>query len=199
MYKRLLPKSAGVFFSGILCSLLCDGLCDAQAQERIALRGTEIRTEGRMPRTGEPAPKFTATGRDLREVKLSEFRGRNVILNIFPSLDTPTCAMSVREFNTAAAALDNTVVLCLSMDLPFAQGRFCAAEGLDDVVPLSLFRSQDFFSQYGLRITEGEMRGLAARAVLVLDAQGVVRHAQLVPEITREPDYETALRIAKEL
>lgn len=147
-----------------------------------------------MVQVGQTAPDFQATNADLKEVSLSSFKGKKVILNIFPSLDTPTCAMSVRQFNAKASGLDNTVVLCLSMDLPFAQKRFCTTEGLDNVLPLSLFRSQDFVKGYGLCLEDGPLKGLAARAVIVVDEAGKVSYTQLVSEISSEPDYDAALK-----
>ena len=126
--------------------------------------------------------------------KLSDYRGKRVILNIFPSLDTPTCAVSVRQFNARASSLDNTVVLCLSMDLPFAQSRFCSVEGLENVVPLSLFRNHGFFDKYGLQLADGPLEGLAARAVIVVDEQGKIIYTQLVEDISHEPDYDAALK-----
>jgi len=168
--------------------------------ETLTFRGAEVHTVGRMVRTGKTAPDFEAVNAALETVQLSSYRGRKVVLNVFPSLDTPTCAASVREFNAEAASMDSaTVVLCLSMDLPFAQSRFCAAEGLTRVVPLSLFRSRGFGEAYGLTLADGPLRGLTARAVLVIDAEGVVRHAQLVREISREPDYAAALQALRAL
>ena len=127
-----------------------------QAQEKVITRGQEVSTNGNMPAVGAAAPEFTGTDKELKEVSLSSFRGKHVILNIFPSLDTPTCAMSVRHFNEAASALDNTVVLCLSKDLPFAQARFCTVEGIENVIPLSLFRSEAFDQTYHYRRTAEE-------------------------------------------
>lgn len=162
--------------------------------EKVICRGYEAHTSGRMVQVGQTAPDFQATNADLKEVSLSSFKGKKVILNIFPSLDTPTCAMSVRQFNAKASGLDNTVVLCLSMDLPFAQKRFCTTEGLDNVQPLSLFRSQDFVKGYGLCLEDGPLKGLAARAVIVVDEAGKVSYTQLVSEISSEPDYDAALK-----
>lgn len=128
------------------------------------------------------------------EVSLSDYRGKRIVLNIFPSLDTPTCARSVRQFNIRAAALENTVVLCLSMDLPFAQSRFCSAEGLENVIPLSVFRSHSFMKEYGLQLADGPMAGLTARAVIVIDEHGKILYTQLVEDISKEPDYDMALK-----
>ena len=168
-----------------------------QAQEKVNARGQEVSTNGNMPAVGVAAPDFTGTDKELKEVSLSSFRGKYVILNIFPSLDTPTCAMSVRHFNEAASALDNTVVLCLSKDLPFAQARFCTVEGIRNVIPLSLFRSESFDQAYGLILTEGPLKDLAARAVLVLDPEGKIVYRQLVKNISDEPDYDRALESIK--
>ena len=167
------------------------------AQEKVNTRGQEVSTNGNMPAVGAAAPDFTGTDKELKEVSLSSFRGKYVILNIFPSLDTPTCAMSVRHFNEAASALDNTVVLCLSKDLPFAQARFCTVEGIKNVIPLSLFRSESFDQAYGLILTEGPLKDLAARAVLVLDPEGKIVYRQLVKNISDEPDYDRALESIK--
>lgn len=158
----------------------------------ITLRGNEIHTVGDLPAVGSPAPDFTVAGVDLGDVTLSQFAGQNVILNIFPSLDTPTCATSVRKFNEAAAGLENTVVLCVSQDLPFAQKRFCGAEGIENVTTGSAFRSS-FGDDYGVTITDGGVRGLTARSVVVIDGDGNVVYNQLVPEFTDEPDYDSAL------
>ena len=132
--------------------------------ESIIYKGNTLHTTGKMVKTGRKAPDFHLTQSDLQDVKLSDFKGKKVILNVFPSLDTPTCAVSVREFNEKASGLENTVVLCISMDLPFAQSRFCTTEGLTRVIPLSAFRSQDFTQNYGLQIADGPMKGLLARA-----------------------------------
>ena len=164
--------------------------------ESIIYKGNTLHTTGKMVKTGRKAPDFHLTQSDLQDVKLSDFKGKKVILNVFPSLDTPTCAVSVREFNEKASGLENTVVLCISMDLPFAQSRFCTTEGLTRVIPLSAFRSQDFTPNYGLQIADGPMKGLLARAVIVVDEKGIVRHIQLVKEISQEPDYEAALERA---
>jgi thiol peroxidase len=158
----------------------------------VTLRGNEIHTNGELPAVGSQAPDFTVTGGDLGDVSLSSLAGQKVILNIFPSLDTATCAASVRRFNEAAAGREGTVVLCVSQDLPFAQNRFCGAEGIDNVKVGSGFRSS-FADDYGVRIVDGPMRGLAARSVVVLDENGTVVYNQLVPEIGQEPDYDSAL------
>lgn len=165
--------------------------------ETITFKGNAVHTQGNLPAVGAPAPGFRAVKGDLSELSLSDMHGSKVVLNIFPSLDTGVCAMSVRRFNKEAAALTNTVVLAVSMDLPFAQGRFCAAEGIDRVVPVSLFRHNDFAQGYGLLMADGPLAGLAARAVIVVDEAGVIRYEELVPELTNEPNYEAALAALK--
>lgn len=167
------------------------------AGEEIIVRGKRTHITGHLPEVGKKAPELTAVKSDMTEVKLSDFKGKRVILNIFPSLDTPTCSTSVRFFNEAAAELDNTVVLCLSMDLPFAQERFCTTEGIENVLPLSLFRSEDFNNNYGLIIAEGALKGLAARAVVLIDENGTVKYTQLVENISDEPDYESVLKLIR--
>ena len=156
-----------------------------------AFKGNPVNTVGDLPAQGQAAPDFTVTGQDLSEVKLSDFTGSRLVLNIFPSVDTPTCAQSVRKFNELAAGFDNTKVLCVSADLPFALGRFCGAEGIDNVVTGSVFRSS-FGSDYGVTMTDGPLQGLLARSVVVLDEQGNVTYSELVPEIGQEPDYDSA-------
>lgn len=158
----------------------------------ITRRGTEVHTSGHLPAVGAPAPAFTLTSADMADLSLQDLAGRRVVLNVFPSIDTPTCATSVRRFNELAAELPDTAVLCVSMDLPFAAARFCGAEGLDDVVVASALRS-DFGERYGLTIVDSPMRGLLSRAVLVIDEEGVVRYAQQVAELSAEPDYDAAL------
>lgn len=160
----------------------------------VTLGGNPVQLEGDFPQPGRVAPSFTLVGQDLADVPLATFAGRRKILNIFPSLDTPTCAMSVRRFNQEAAALANTVVLCISADLPFAQKRFCGAEGLDKVVMLSTMRGREFMPAYGVAIASGPLAGVCARAVLVLDEHNKVLHAELVGEIRNEPDYAAALK-----
>lgn len=158
----------------------------------LTFAGTPIHTSGSLPEVGTAAPAFTVTGSDLSEVTSESLRGKRVILNIFPSLDTGICATSVREFNKRAASLDNAVVVCVSADLPFAAGRFCAAEGIDGVVTGSSFRSS-FGADYGVTQEDGPLAGLLARAVVVIDADGTVAYTQLVPEIKTEPDYDAAI------
>ena len=157
-----------------------------------ALGGNPVHTVGELPSIGAPSPSFALTKGDLSEVTADDLAGQRVILNIFPSLDTAMCATTVRKFNGLASGLDNTVVLCVSADLPFAQRRFCVAEGLENVVPASTFRS-DFGTAYGVTLADGKMAGLLARAVVVLDEHGIVVHSQLVPEIAQEPDYDAAI------
>ncbi|WP_034272167.1 thiol peroxidase [Actinospica robiniae] len=159
----------------------------------VTLRGNEIEVGGSFPQPGAEAPGFSLVGKDLADVTLESFGGKRKVLNIFPSVDTGTCAASVRRFNELASKLENTVVLCISADLPFAQARFCGAEGLENVVTLSTLRHSDFLAAYGVAIASGPMTGLASRAVVVLDADNVVTHAQLVAEIADEPDYDAAV------
>ena len=149
---------------------------------------------GELPAVGTIAPNFGGVKTDLSELHLEDLRGQRVVLNIFPSVDTGVCAASVRRFNAEASKLDNTIVLCISKDLPFAQARFCGAEGLDDVVTASAFRAS-FGEDYGVTMTDGPLAGLLTRAVVVIGADGVVRHTELVPEITDEPDYDAALAV----
>ncbi|QGF24641.1 thiol peroxidase [Raineyella fluvialis] len=157
-----------------------------------ALKGTPVNTVGELPAVGSKAPASFLTGADLSDLTPETFAGRRVILNIFPSIDTKVCATSVRKFNELASGLDNTVVVCASADLPFAASRFCGAEGLDNVVVGSSFRS-DFGTAFGVELVESGMKGLLARSVVVIDADGTVLHSQLVPEIASEPDYDAAL------
>lgn len=161
---------------------------------QITFKGSPISTQGELPEIGSKALGFELVGTDLQPVKLSDFAGRRVVLNIFPSLDTGVCANSVRTFNEKAAGLENATVLCISRDLPFAQARFCGAEGIENVVTASDFRTT-LGEDYGVTMINGPMEGLLSRAVIVLDANGVVIHAQQVPEITTEPDYEAALAV----
>lgn len=158
----------------------------------VTLKGNPQNTNGELPPVGQQAPDFTLVDTDLADVKLSDFQGKRVVLNIFPSVDTPTCAQSVRHFNAEASALKNTEVVCVSQDLPFALARFCGAEGLDQVTTASAFRSS-FANDYGVRLTDGPLAGLTARAVVVVDEQGKVLHTELVSEISSEPNYEAAL------
>ena len=159
----------------------------------ITLRGNPIHTVGDLPPVGAPAPSFSLTQKDLSEATNADFAGKRVVLNIFPSVDTAVCATSVRKFNEKAAGLNNTVVLCVSADLPFAQNRFCGAEGIENVIMASTFRNADFGDTFGVRLADSGMRGLMARAVVVIDDKGVVRHNELVAEIAQEPNYDAAL------
>lgn len=159
----------------------------------VTLRGNAIHTNGDLPAKGSKAPDFKLVNQDLKDVGLGDFAGKWKVLNIFPSIDTPTCATSVRKFNEKAAKFTNAVVLDVSEDLPFAMKRFCAAEGLGNVVNLSLMRGREFAERYGVRITDGPLAGLCARACVVLDKDNTVLHAELVKEIAHEPDYEAAL------
>ena len=159
---------------------------------QVTLRGNPFNTSGELPAVGSPAPGFALVGSDLSEITADSLSGKKVVLNIFPSIDTPTCATSVRTFNERAAGRDDTVVLCVSEDLPFAAGRFCGAEGIENVKTGSAFRGT-FAEDYGVRLEDGPLAGLTARSVVVLDADGTVVHTQLVGEIADEPDYDAAL------
>ncbi|WP_257306706.1 thiol peroxidase [Geothrix campi] len=162
---------------------------------KVTLKGNPLNTAGDLPKVGSAAPAFTLVRTDLSEVSAKDLAGQRVVLNIFPSLDTPTCAASVRKFNARANEKSNTTILCVSADLPFAQKRFCGAEGLDNVVPASVFRAPDFGKAYGVTLVDGPMKGLLARAVVVVDGAGKVVHTELVPEIAQEPDYNAALAV----
>ncbi|WP_455231584.1 thiol peroxidase [Geopseudomonas aromaticivorans] len=162
---------------------------------QVTLKGNPVRVDGQLPQAGAQAPAFRLVAADLSDKSLADFAGQRKVLNIFPSIDTPTCATSVRKFNVEASKLNNAVVLCVSADLPFAQKRFCAAEGLDKVVSLSTLRGREFLKDYGVAIAEGPLTGLAARAVVVLDENDKVLHSQLVSEIGSEPDYAAALAV----
>jgi thiol peroxidase len=157
------------------------------------LAGNPVSLAGDFPTKGGSAPDFTGVSQDLSEVTLDSFKGKRKVLNVFPSIDTDVCATSVRKFNEKAAALENTRVICLSKDLPFAFKRFCGAEGIENVVSASLFRDTDFAQKAGVLITDGPLKGLTARAVLVLDENNQVIYGQLVDDITHEPDYDAAL------
>ncbi len=159
----------------------------------VKLGDTPVEVRGDFPVRGQKAPDFSLVNKELVDVTLANFQGKRKILNIFPSIDTQTCAMSVRRFNKLAGGHPEAVVLCISADLPFAQSRFCGAEGLDNVVTLSTMRGRDFLRSYGVELITGPLVGLAARAVVVLDRDNRVLHAQLVPELQDEPDYAAAL------
>jgi thiol peroxidase len=161
---------------------------------KITFKGNPVNTIGTLPLTGNSAPEFNLTKTDLSDVSLENFKGKKVILNIFPSLDTSVCATSVRKFNAEAEKLNNTVVLCVSRDLPFAHNRFCTVEGLKNVIPLSELRDSDFGKDYGVTITDGPLAGLFSRAIVVIDEKGKVVYNEQVPEIAQEPDYEKALK-----
>ncbi|MDU6453258.1 MAG: thiol peroxidase [Enterobacter hormaechei] len=160
-------------------------------------QGNPVAVAGSIPQSGSKAQPFTLVAKDLSDVTLSQFAGKRKVLNIFPSIDTGVCAASVRKFNQLATEMNNTVVLCISADLPFAQSRFCGAEGLSNVITLSTLRSPDFLEKYGVAISEGALKGLAARAVLVIDENDNVVFSELVNEITTEPDYTAALEALK--
>ena len=160
-------------------------------------KGQPVKVIGEFIKVGAVAPDFELVKTDLSALSLKELGGKNVVLNIFPSLDTAVCATSVRKFNQLAASMPDTVVLAISKDLPFAHARFCTTEGIDRVIPLSDFRISDFDENYGVCMADGPLAGLAARAVIVVDENGKVVYAQLVPEITEEPDYDAALSALK--
>ncbi|MDP8305563.1 MAG: thiol peroxidase [Candidatus Chlorobium antarcticum] len=159
----------------------------------ITLKGNKIQTVGSIPAVGSEAPFFCLVKTDLSEAGPADFAGKRMVLNIFPSLDTAVCAASVRRFNKEAASFDNTVVLCISADLPFAHKRFCEVEGLEDVVSLSVFRSPAFGNDYGVTIADGPLQGLLSRAVVIVDTDGRITYSEQVPEIVEEPDYDAVL------
>jgi thiol peroxidase len=159
---------------------------------QVTLGGNPVNTVGELPAVGSAAPSYTLAGADLSDITPDSFGGKKVVLNIFPSIDTPTCATSVRTFNEAVGGRDDAVVLCVSQDLPFAQARFCGAEGLSNVVTGSAFRS-GFGNDFGVSLADGKLAGLFARAVVVVDESGQVVYTELVPEIAKEPDYDAAL------
>ena len=156
----------------------------------VTFKGSEVKTNGILPAVGTTAPDFKLVGAGLNEISIADFKGKRVVLNIFPSIDTGVCAASVRNFNKMAAADDNVVVICVSKDLPFAASRFCGAEGLDKVITASDFRYNNFATDYGVLMTDGPLAGLMARSVVAFDENGKVVYNQLVPEITEEPNYE---------
>ena len=162
----------------------------------ITFKGSPVETIGALPAVNTKAPAFSLTKTDLSDVSLNDFAGKRLILNIFPSIDTPVCAASTRRFNEDGGKIDGTVVLCISADLPFAHSRFCELEGLKDVVPLSVFRSPDFGKDYGVSITTGPLTGLLSRAIVIIDQSGTVTYTQQVAEIAEEPDYGAALEAA---
>jgi len=160
---------------------------------KITFKGSEINTIGNLPEKSTQAPEFTLVSKDLADIALSDYKGKNVVLNIFPSLDTGVCAASVRKFNNEASKLNNTVILAVSADLPFAAGRFCSVEGIENVHPASVFRNTDFGKDYGVLMTDGPLKGLLARAVVVINPKGYISYTELVPEVTVEPDYQAAI------
>ncbi len=165
----------------------------------ITFKGSPINNVGELPEINTPAPDFALTKTDLSDATLKDFLGKTIVLNIFPSIDTPVCAASVRRFNQEASRFDNTVVLCISADLPFAHQRFCEIEGLKDVIPLSVFRSQEFGTSYGITISDSPLKGLLSRAIVVIDKTGKVVYKQQAPEIAEEPNYEEALKALSEI
>jgi thioredoxin-dependent peroxiredoxin len=163
----------------------------------VSLRGTPTNVAGNMPQKGQTAPDFSLCAVDMSDKSLKDYAGKRKVLNIVPSLDTPTCATSTRKFNEKAGQMNNAVVLVIAADLPFAMKRFCTTEGLENVVSLSTFRGADFMDKYGVHITDGALRDLTARAVVVLDENNKVLHSELVPEIGQEPNYDAALASLK--
>ena len=161
----------------------------------IKFKGDPIQTAGNLPTVGSQAPDFSLTGTDLSNLNLTSFAGKNLVLNIFPSIDTGICAISTRTFNERAQALENTVVLCVSKDLPFAHSRFCGAEGLERVVSASEYKDFNFSESYGVSMEDGPLAGLMSRAVVVIDEAGKVIYTEQVPEIVQEPDYDAALSV----
>lgn len=159
----------------------------------ITFKGTDVHTAGSLPAVGSKAPDFKLVAGDLSTKSLADYQGKNIVLNVFPSIDTGTCAASVRAFNEKAAGLDNTVVLCISRDLPFAQGRFCAAEGISNVETLSEFRDANFSDAYQLKLVDGPLDGLLSRAVVVIGQDGTVKYTEQVAEVTNEPNYDNAI------
>ena len=165
--------------------------------ETIYFKGEPVHTYGMIPTVGTKAPCFNLVSKELKDIRCTDYEGKRVVLNVFPSLDTPVCAASVRRFNQEAAALENTAVINVSMDLPFAMSRFCVTEGIENVEAASAFRSPMFGQQYGLQMVDGPLAGLLARAVIVLDENHNVIFSDLVEEITHEPDYEGAISVLK--
>ena len=163
----------------------------------VTLRGNPVNVGGSFLKKGDAAPEFNLTGTDMKDVSLKDYAGKRKVISIVPSLDTPTCAKSTKVFNEKASAMANTVVLVVSADLPFAQKRFCGAEGLSNVVTLSTLRGRDFHQKYGVDMQDSALKGLTARAVVVLDANNTVVHSELVPEIAQEPNYDAALAALK--
>lgn len=160
---------------------------------KITFKGSPVNTIGELPAKGTKAPNFTLVNDKLEEVTLDKYNGKYIILNIFPSLDTGVCAASVRKFNQEASKLNNTVILAVSADLPFAAGRFCTTEGIENVIPVSVFRNAEFGKEYGVVMTDGPLKGLLARSVVVIDPKGNISYTELVPEIAQEPNYQTTI------
>ncbi|WP_439147380.1 thiol peroxidase [Vibrio sp.] len=160
---------------------------------QVTFQGDAIKLSGIFPQVGTQAPEFKLCSTDLADVTLASLQGKKVVLNIFPSIDTPVCALGVKAFNEKAANIENTVVLCISADLPFATARFCAADGIDNVTTASFFRAPEFTEAYGVKLAEGALEGLATRAVLVLNEEGLITYSELVSEITEEPNYNAAI------
>ena len=163
----------------------------------VTMGGNPVNVAGNFPQKGQAAPDFKLVGKDLKDVSLADFAGKRKVLNIVPSLDTAVCATSARKFNEKAAGLANTIVATISADLPFAMGRFCTAEGIQNVIPLSVMRGREFLNNYGVELTSGPLAGVAARAVVVLDENNQVLHSELVSEIRNEPNYDAALAALK--
>lgn len=159
----------------------------------ITFKGTPFNTAGELPKVGSPAPGFKLVKTDLSEAALANYAGKKIILNIFPSLDTSVCANSVRKFNAELSQLANTIIFCISRDLPFAHNRFCSTEGLKEVIPLSEYRDDNFSRAYGVKIVDGPLAGLFSRAIVVINEKGIITHTEQVPEITQEPNYAQAL------
>ena len=157
------------------------------------LGSIDANTVGNLPTIGSAAPDFVLSGNDMKDVSSKQFAGKTIVLNIFPSVDTGVCSTSVREFNKRAASLNNTVILCISKDLPFAQKRFCGAEGIDRAITLSDFKGRGFGKAYGIELMDSNFAGLFARSVVVIDASGKVKYTELVPQIGQEPNYDAAL------
>jgi len=159
----------------------------------ISFKGNPIHTVGTLPTIGNQAPDFTVTKTDLSDIKLQDVLGKKIVISMFPSADTPTCAQAMRHFNEEANKLDNVIVLCVSADLPFALKRFCAAENLANIIPTSVFRHPEFGTKFGVTIQDGPLAGLLSRAVMILDEKGKVVYTQQVPELSNEPDYQAVL------
>lgn len=162
---------------------------------QVTLKGTPLHTTGKLPQVGTQAPDFIVTKTDLSEIRLKNYLGKKIVLNIFPSLDTPVCASAMKQFNEIANQNPDTLFFCISADLPFAQKRFCVAEHLENVQPVSVFRHEDFGKDYGVTITDGPLCGLLARSVVILDEQGKVIYTEQVPEITEEPNYTKIISV----